>query len=73
MDEKDIEKTKEILKNYKSKSNADLVLAMDVINKDFEFTKNTLIKLSEHLDKLESSYQLLLTEYQFRKNGITNR
>jgi len=73
MDEKEIQKTKEIIKNYKTKSNADLVSAMDTINKDFEFTKETLLKLSEHLDKLENSYQLLLSEYQLRKNGIRNR
>ena len=45
----------------------------EALQKDFDFTKQTLIKMSEHLDKLEKSYELLLTEYQSRKDGIKNR
>lgn len=58
----------EIVKDYKSKSNKDLTLAMDFIQKDFELTKETLIKLTNHLDKLENTYNILLKEYQSR-NG----
>jgi hypothetical protein len=63
-----IESTKvvEIVKDYKSRSNKDLMFAMDFINKDFEVTKETLIKLTNHLDKLESTYNILLKEYQSR-------
>ena len=60
----------EIVKDYKSKSNKDLTLAMDFIQKDFELTKETLIKLTNHLDKLENTYNILLKEYQSR-NGAT--
>jgi hypothetical protein len=60
----------EIVKDYKSKSNKDLTLAMDFIQKDFELTKETLIKLTNHLDKLENTYNILLKEYQSR-NGTT--
>jgi len=73
MNQEDIDRTKEVISNYKNKSNADLTFAMDVLQKDFDFTKQTLIKMSEHLDKLEKSYQLILNEYQSRKNGIRNR
>ena len=61
-----IESTKvvEIVQDYKSKSNKDLMFAMDFINKDFEVTKETLIKLTNHLDKLETTYNVLLKEYQ---------
>jgi len=69
----DIEKAKDIISNYKSKSNADLVFAMDLLMKDFDFTKETLIKMSEHLDKLENSYNLIYNEYKLRKDGIRNR
>lgn len=41
---------------------------MDFINDDFENTKKTLIKLTEHLDKLEQNYNLLLKEYNLRNN-----
>jgi hypothetical protein len=57
-----------IIKDYKSRPNKDLTKAMDFINEDFEFTKQALIKLSEHLDKLELSYNTLLKEYKSR-NG----
>jgi hypothetical protein len=57
-----------IIKDYKSRPNKDLTKAMDFINEDFEFTKQALMKLSEHLDKLELSYNTLLKEYKSR-NG----
>jgi hypothetical protein len=59
----------EIIKDYKSRSNKDLTLAMDFIQKDFELTKESIIKLTNHLDKLESSYNTILKEYQSRTNG----
>ena len=65
---KESEEIIKIIKDYKSRSNKDLTKAMDFINEDFEFTKNTLLKLSEHLDKLELSYNTLLKEYKSR-NG----
>lgn len=58
----------EIIKEYKNRPNNDLKLAMDFIQKDFEISKETLIKLTNHLDKLELSYNTLLKEYQSR-NG----
>jgi hypothetical protein len=59
----------EIVKDYKSRPNKDLTLAMDFIQKDFELTKETIIKLTNHLDKLENTYNILLKEYQSRTNG----
>ena len=60
------EKVLKIINEYKSSSNKDLTLAMDFIQEDFNFTKETLLKLTHHLDKLENSYNLLLKEYQNR-------
>lgn len=40
---------------------------MDFIQEDFKKTKESLFKLTDHLDKLESTYNLILTEYQKRK------
>ncbi len=63
------EKALEIIKDYKSRSNKELIFAMDKINEDFEFTKKQLIDLSIHLDMLEESYNLILKEYKTRTNG----
>ncbi len=46
------EKAKEIIKDYRSSSNKDLMFVMDYIQKDFNFTKDMVIKGTEHLDKL---------------------
>ena len=60
------EKVLKIVKDYKSQSNKDLVFAMDFIREDFDKTKETLIKLTHHLDKLELTYDTILKEYENR-------
>lgn len=62
----DSEKIIEIIRDYKNRPNKDLVKAMEYIQKDFEFTKESIIKLTSHLDKLELSYDTLLKEYKSR-------
>lgn len=62
-------KVVQIIKECKNSSNKDLVYAMNFIKEDFETTKESLIKLTHHLDKLESSYNLLLKEYQERNKS----
>jgi hypothetical protein len=62
----DSEKTSRIIKDYKSSSNKNLIFAMDFIQKDFNFTKERIIELTNHLDKLEVLYNKLLSEYQSR-------
>lgn len=68
MENIDSNKILDIIKDYKISSNKDLTLAMDIITKDFDTTKMTIINLTKHLDKLELSYNTLLKEYQSR-NG----
>jgi hypothetical protein len=64
------EKALNIIKEYKSQSNKDLIFAMDIIQKDFNVTKETLLKLTHHIDKLETTYDLILKEFESRtKNG----
>ena len=58
----------EIINEHKTRSNKDLVLALEFINKDFELTKESVIKMTKHLDKLETTYNGLLKEYNSR-NG----
>lgn len=61
-----VDKLKTILTEYKSKSNSDLKYAMDTLSKDFEETKEMLIKLTHHLDALEHNYNKILDEYKSR-------
>ena len=56
----------EIIKEHKVRPNKDLILAMEFIKKDFDITKENLIKMTSHLDKLELTYNTLLKEYQVR-------
>lgn len=60
------EKVLSIVKDYKSHSNKDLQFVMDFINEDFNFTKETVIKLTQHLDKLELTYNTIKKEYDSR-------
>jgi hypothetical protein len=57
-----------IIHEHKDRSNKDLKLAMDFIKEDFEHTKESVIKLTHHLDKLEQTYNVLLKEYERRNN-----
>lgn len=59
----------EIVKDYKNRSNKDLVLVMEKINSEFEETKKIVINLSKHLDRLEKTYNDILLEYKHRTNG----
>jgi hypothetical protein len=54
------ENLKEILTNYKNKSNKDLISAMDFLNEDFENTKTLIVKLTHHLDGTERAYNKIL-------------
>jgi hypothetical protein len=58
----------EIIREHKTRSNKDLVVALEFVKKDFELTKESVIKMTEHLDKLEVAYNTILKEYKSR-NG----
>jgi len=66
MDKIESSKIVKIIKEHKTRPNKDLILALEFIKKDYELTKENLIKLSEHLDKLELSYNTILKEYESR-------
>ncbi len=66
MDKIESDKIIEIIKEHKTRPNKDLVLAMEFIKKDYELTKESLVNLSLHLDKLELSYNTILKEYESR-------
>jgi hypothetical protein len=60
------EEVLDIIKDFKNRPNKDLIKAMDLITQDFEYTKNTVINLTKHLDKLENTYNQILKEYNSR-------
>ncbi len=57
----------DIIKDYKNRSNKDLIKAMDVLTSDFESTKTMVIQLTKKLDYIELTYNQLLKEYDGRK------
>lgn len=62
-------KAMEVINDPKSSSNSDLIFAMEIVQKDFESVKETLIKMTHHLDSLENTYNSILKEYNNRTNG----
>ena len=60
------EKILDILKDYKNKSNKDLISALDFLYDDFNKTKDLILKLTTHLDSTEFSYNKLLEEINNR-------
>jgi hypothetical protein len=66
------EKFKEILDSQlslKDLPNTKLVEYMDLLSSDFESTKESIIKSTLYLDKVEELYDRLLKVYQERNNG----
>ena len=63
------EKFKEILDcqlSLKDLPNTKLVEYLDLLSSDFDFTKESIIKLTHHLDSLENTYNLIHKEYTER-------
>jgi hypothetical protein len=65
------EQFKEILEsqqNLKDLPNTKLVEFMDLLSADFDFTKDSIIKSTIYLDKIEELYNKVLKIYQERSN-----
>lgn len=60
------EKILEIIKDYKNRSNKDLISVLDFLFEDFNKTKDLIVKLTHHLDSTEISYNKLLEEINNR-------
>lgn len=66
------EQFKEILDNQlslKDLPNTKLVEFMDLLSSDFDVTKESIIKSTLYLDKVEELYERVLKVYQERNNG----
>lgn len=62
------EKLKNIITDFKNKSNSELKFALTELSGDFEETKGLLVKLTHHLDSTEKIYNDILKEYKKRGN-----
>lgn len=67
-DEKFEEITNEIT-NLKDLPNTKLVEYLDLLSSDFETTKESIIRGTLYLDKIEEMYNRILKAYQERNNG----
>lgn len=57
-----------VIKNIQESTNKELEYSLEFLNADFEQTKNSIIKLTTHLDNIETLYNKILKEYQKRTN-----
>jgi hypothetical protein len=63
------EKIFEILNNYRTVSNKELLETLKFLDEDFYKTKDLILKLTRHLDVTESSYNKILEEFNRRTNN----
>jgi hypothetical protein len=63
----DLNKFIEESKNRKNLPNKKLVEMMGELADEFERTKKDLINLTQYFDKIEETYDSLLTEYENRQ------
>jgi len=66
------EKFKEIIDtqtNLQDLPNTKLVEYLDLLSYHFDFTKDSIIKSTTYLDKVEELYNRILKIYQERNNG----
>ena len=56
----------ETIKDYKNSTNNKLEYTLKALSLEFEETKKLVIKLTHHLDNIESNYNKVLKEYKNR-------
>jgi hypothetical protein len=69
MKDKKFEEITNEITNLKDLTNTKLVEYLDLLSSDFEFTKDSIIKSTLYLDKVEELYNRVLKVYQERNNG----
>jgi predicted nuclease with TOPRIM domain len=57
-----------LLKEYKDKPNKEILTEMTKLKEEFDKTKSLVINLTNHLDSVESRYNLLNNEMK-KRNG----
>ena len=69
----DAEKVVKIVKDFKNEPNKNIIFAMDFLKNDFDKTKENILMLTNHLDKVELTYNTLLEEYKNRMSINDNK
>jgi hypothetical protein len=69
----DAEKVVKIVKDFKNEPNKNIIFAMDFLKNDFDKTKENILMLTNHLDKVELTYNTLLEEYKNRMSLNDNK
>ena len=57
----------EFFKEYKNKSNKDIIDVMSTLKEDFNKSKDLIIKLTLHIEDTEKKFNLLESELKKRK------
>jgi hypothetical protein len=60
------EKLEKTVEDVKNKSNSDLVTSRDLLMEEFNKTKDIIIELTYHLEKVENSYNIINEELNVR-------
>tara|TARA_R110001583_G_scaffold47212_3_gene147933 strand:+ start:502 stop:708 length:207 start_codon:yes stop_codon:yes gene_type:complete len=68
MEEK--EKIKNIIEDYKNKSNNEIAQALTLLKNNFDDTKKLVVDLTYRLDSIESKYNTLNTELKKRIKDV---
>jgi hypothetical protein len=67
MKKEDFENILKMQSELKDQPNSKLIEVMDKLTTEFDLTKDTIIKSTLYLDKVEELYNNVLNEYQSRK------
>ena len=57
-----------VIKNLNESTNKEILYSLEYLSEDFDQTKNTIVKLTYHLDSTEQLYNKILKEYEKRTN-----
>ena len=64
----DLNKIVEVCNDVENKSNKDLLSSSEILQEEFEKTKQLIIDLTRHMDTVEIYYEKILKELENRKN-----
>ena len=67
MNKEEFENILKLQSELKDQPNSKLIEVMDKLTTEFDLTKDTIIKSTLYLDKVEELYNNILNEYQSRK------
>jgi prefoldin subunit 5 len=64
------DKLLDIINDIESSSNKDLFSAIELLNEEFENTKQLIIEMTKHLDTVEEYYNKINNEIEKRHKGL---